>query len=286
MVWGITMEAVKVINIKKTYSRLLHKVKALRGVSFEIEKGTSVGLVGPNGAGKSTLVKIMSGLLYPDSGKVYLHLKQPIGYVQEEPTFLDTTVYENIMYVAELNDIPYSEVDTLFEKFGLSEKKNKLPSELSHGQKKRLALLRALLPKPEFLILDEPFSGLDPSVALWMKRLILKLKEEKATLFISSHNLPYLMPIVDDVIFINNGKIIHRYPLHREYLIKVVFEGRWPESVETEEIYSNKAILKVKREKIPELIEKLVSNNVKLYEFSPAGLEEVYEKIYGGGYSE
>ncbi len=281
------MEAVKVVEIKKTYSRLLRKVNALRGVSFEIEKGTSVGLVGPNGAGKSTLVKIMTGLLYPDSGKVYLNLKQPIGYVQEEPTFLDTTVYKNIAYIAELNNIPYSEMETLFEKFGLSEKKNKLPSELSHGQKKRLALLRALLHNPEFLILDEPFSGLDPSVALWMKRLIQRLKKEKkVTLFISSHNLPYLMPIVDNVIFINKGKIIHRYPLRRKYLIKVVFEGNWPESVETEEISGNKAILKVRREKIPELIEKLVRNNVKLYEFSPAGLEEIYEKIYGGGYSE
>ncbi len=188
--WGISMEAVKVANIKKTYSRWLRPVKALRGVSFKIEKGTSVGLVGPNGAGKSTLVKIMAGLLYPDSGKVYLHVNPPIGYVQEEPTFLDTTVYKNIVYIAELNDIPHSEMEPLFEKFGLSDKKDKLPSELSHGQRKRLALLRALLYKPEFLILDEPFSGLDPSVALWIKKLIQKLKKEKVTLFISSHNLP------------------------------------------------------------------------------------------------
>ena len=149
-----------------------------------------MGLVGPNGAGKSTLVKIMAGLLYPDSGKVYLHVNPPIGYVQEEPTFLDTTVYKNIVYIAELNDIPHSEMEPLFEKFGLSDKKDKLPSELSHGQRKRLALLRALLYKPEFLILDEPFSGLDPSVALWIKKLIQKLKKEKVTLFISSHNLP------------------------------------------------------------------------------------------------
>ncbi len=273
---------IKVKNIEKTYSKFLRPVKALKGISFELKKGVSVGLVGPNGAGKSTLIKIMVGVLNADKGEVHIKTSKPIGYVEEEPNFLDTTVFKNIKYIGELTGVPLEKINKYLKYFDLYSKKNNLPSELSHGQKKRLALLRALIYDPEIMILDEPFSGLDPSISLWMKKEILNLKRKKVTMFISSHNLSYLLPLVDTVLFIKNGKIIYTYNPSEKILIKVIFKGNLPKNIEVEEISKNKALFKIEKEKIPELVENLIENNVKIYEVSPAGLEEIYEKIYGG----
>ncbi len=273
---------VKVVNVEKTYSRFIKPVKALRGISFDIMKGTSVGLVGPNGAGKSTLIRIMVGLLNPDKGKVYIKSKKPIGYVEEEPTFFNLPVYENLLYIAELKGISEVKVEKYIKKFELDSKRKNIPSELSHGQRKRLALLRALLYDPGILILDEPFSGLDPSISLWMRDMILSLKRKNVTLFISSHNLAYLLPIVDRVLFIRDGILIYEYFPEKEFLVKIIFEGRLPEDLDCEDVKENKAIIKTRKIEIPEIVEKLVKNGVRIYEISPVGIEEIYEKLYRG----
>jgi len=276
----------EVSNLHKTYNNLLHPVKALNGVSFTLEKGSTIGLVGPNGAGKSTLIKIMAGLLFPDSGYVKLRTKKPLGYVEEEPVFLDLNVYENIMYFAELHGISREKIEPLLKNFGLAEKKKEYPVNLSHGQKKRLALLRAILHQPEFLILDEPFSGLDPSMALWMRNLILSVKKGGKTIFISSHILSHLMPICDRIIFMNGGKILMDYTMKNKPLFRIFYKGKIPKDIEAEEVKDNSLLIRCERERIPEIVEILVKNKVKIYEIRPEGIEEIYEKLYRGGKNE
>ncbi len=272
----------KVSNLHKTYNKLMHPVKALNGVSFSIEKGSTVGLVGPNGAGKSTLIKIMVGLLSPDSGYVSVKTKKPLGYVEEEPAFLDLSVYENIMYLAELHGISNERIERLFKNFGLVNKKREYPGNLSHGQKKRLALLRAIIHQPEFLILDEPFSGLDPSMALWMRNLILDIKKRGKTIFISSHILSHLMPICDRIIFMAHGKILLDYRMEKTPLFRIFFREEIPEDIEVEEVKDNSLVIRCEREKIPQIVETLVKNRVKIYEIRPEGIEEIYERLYRG----
>ncbi len=278
------MYIARVNKLYKTYNKLIHPVKALNGISFSIEKGSTVGLVGPNGAGKSTLIKIMVGLLSPDSGYVHLKIKKPVGYVEEEPVFLDLNVYENIMYLSELHGIPDEKIKVLFKKFGLINKVREYPNNLSHGQKKRLALLRAIVHQPEFLILDEPFSGLDPSMTLWMRDFIEDIKDRKKTILISSHILSHLMPICDRIIFMDHGKILLDYRLKKTPLFRIFFEGEIPNDIEAEEVDNHSLLIKCEREEIPQIVEVLVKNKVKIYEIRPEGIEEIYKRLYRGEY--
>ena len=280
------MYVARVSKLYKTYNKLMHPVKALNGISFSIEKGSTVGLVGPNGAGKSTLIKIMVSLLSPDSGHVHLRIKKPVGYVEEEPVFLDLNVYENIMYLAELHRIPGEKIKVLLKKFGLINKRREYPNNLSHGQKKRLALLRAIIHQPEFLILDEPFSGLDPSMTLWMRDFIEDIKKRGKTIFISSHILSHLMPICDRIIFMDHGKILLDYRLKKMPLFRIFFKGEIPKDIEAEKVDDNSLLIKCEREEIPQIVEILVKNKIKIYEIRPEGIEEIYERLYGGGKNE
>ncbi len=280
------MKVLEVINLRKTYSRWRHPVEALKGVSFSIEKGTVVGLVGPNGAGKSTLLKIIVGFLKEDGGRVIVKSQRPIGYVQENPTFFDSSVELNLKYIAELNDVSLDRVLLLIKEFGLGRKEKITPSNLSKGQQKRLALIRAILHNPDFLIMDEPFSGLDPSVAIETRKIIEKLKEEKRTMFISSHNLLYLTPICDRVIFMNVGEVVKDYYFKTTIALRIIFKGEIPENYKEYLDGKGELFIETNREEIPRIIKDLVNRNVNIYEAKIEGLDRIYERIYMGDKNE
>lgn len=206
-------------DLKKSYGSF----KALRGLNLEIEKGEIFGFIGPNGAGKSTTMKIVSGLLSPDSGEVYVDgidaiknnkaLKDKIGYM---PDFFG--VYDNLRaieyleFYASIYGIVGEEARKLsmdlLELVNLQDKWDANVDGLSRGMKQRLCLARCLVHNPELLILDEPASGMDPRARFEMKGILKNLKEMGKTIIVSSHILSELGEMCTRIGIIKNGDIV------------------------------------------------------------------------------
>jgi ABC-2 type transport system ATP-binding protein len=199
------------------------KFHALNGLDLNIPQGSLYGFVGPNGAGKTTTIKIMTGLLFADSGRVMIdgtdvsgglnELKMKIGYV---PDFFG--VYDNLKvneymeFFASCYGIDglkgRTRYMTLLEQVGLEDKVNFYVDSLSRGMKQRLCLARALIHDPLLLVLDEPTSGLDPRTRFEFKEILKELKEQGKTIFISSHVLSELSELCTDIGVIDQGKMI------------------------------------------------------------------------------
>ncbi|GAB6169833.1 ABC transporter ATP-binding protein [Clostridium carnis] len=206
-------------NLEKSYGNF----KALNGLNLEIKKGEIFGFIGPNGAGKSTTMKIISGLLSPDSGEVYVDgidaiknnkaLKEKIGYM---PDFFG--VYDNLKaieyleFYASIYGIVGDEARRLsmdlLELVNLKDKWNANVDGLSRGMKQRLCLARCLVHNPELLILDEPASGMDPRARFEMKGILKNLKEMGKTIIVSSHILPELGEVCTNIGIVKNGTIV------------------------------------------------------------------------------
>ena len=208
---------ISVQNISKKYG----SITALDDVSFDIEPGEIVGLLGPNGAGKSTAIKIITGFLHPDAGKVEidgqdvladLHAVQAkIGYLSENtPLYPELSVQAYLTMIAELRDVPSAEFIRLLSDAvygtGLKDYLTRPIASLSKGLRQRLGLAQAILHKPPFLILDEPTVGLDPTQIVEIRALIKSLARESTILF-SSHILSEVEAICDRVIIIINGEV-------------------------------------------------------------------------------
>lgn len=199
------------------------KFHVLNGLDLQIPKGSLFGFVGPNGAGKTTTIKIMTGLLYADSGQVLIdggdvtsvmnQLKEKIGYV---PDFFG--VYDNLR-VNEYMEFFSScygitglkartRYMTLLEQVGLEDKINFYVDSLSRGMKQRLCLARALIHDPLLLVLDEPASGLDPRTRFELKEILKELQEQEKTIIISSHVLSELSELCTDIGVIDQGKMV------------------------------------------------------------------------------
>lgn len=208
---------IKVEDLKKEYG----PVKALRGVSFEIEEGEIVGLLGPNGAGKTTIMKTLTGYLQPDSGEVSIDqldvvsqstdVQKLIGYLPENaPLYPELTVQEYMHMMAGLRQIPEDkEQEWIVEAVtstGLSDMLARPIGELSKGYRQRVGLAQAILHKPRLLILDEPTIGLDPTQIVEIRNLIRSLSTNSTVLF-STHILPEVEALCDRVIMIFSGEI-------------------------------------------------------------------------------
>lgn len=208
---------ISVRNIAKSYG----SIRALHGVSFDIEPGEIVGLLGPNGAGKSTAIKIITGFLHPDEGSVEidgknvlteLHAVQAkLGYLSENtPLYPELSVQAYLAMMAELRGIGTSEFIPLLSDAvygaGLEDYLTRPIASLSKGLRQRVGLAQAILHKPPFLILDEPTVGLDPTQIVEIRALIKTLARESTILF-SSHILSEVEAICDRVIIIINGEV-------------------------------------------------------------------------------
>ncbi len=211
----------KIENLVKNYG----KFRALNGLSMEVKKGELFGFIGPNGAGKTTTIKIMSGLLRADSGHVYLDgldalkdadkLKQKIGYV---PDFFG--VYDNLKaieymeFYASTYGLVGKEVRKrcfeLMELTGLQGREEVYVDELSRGMQQRLCLARAMIHKPDLLILDEPASGLDPRSRFEMKMILKELCRKGTTILISSHILSELAEMCSSIGIIKKGELLQQ----------------------------------------------------------------------------
>lgn len=214
------MKFLRAENIVKSFKG--HK--AVRGVSFEIPQGKVVGLLGPNGAGKTTSFYMVVGLLTPEEGRVMLDDKDltkltmheraraGLGYLpQEASVFRKLTVYENIYAVLEAQEISPSEArsrtEQLIEEFTLQRVSNTYGSLLSGGERRRVEIARALALKPDFLLLDEPFAGIDPIAVADIQKLIGGLRDRDVGILITDHNVRETLKICDVAYILISGQI-------------------------------------------------------------------------------
>lgn len=205
---------IQIEHISKTYGNQV----ALSDVSFSIQKGDIVGLLGVNGAGKSTLMKILAGGILADKGRVTfagedilsnpLAVKKRIGYLSEDnPLYEDMYVKEYLEYVAGIYNVGHDAVSRVIEETGLEREYKKKIKALSKGNRQRVGIAQALVHNPEFLILDEATSGLDPNQRESLNALFKELSKDKMILF-STHILFDVKAICSRVIFLDKGKLL------------------------------------------------------------------------------
>ena len=195
--------------------------KAVDDISFDIQKGSIFGLLGPNGAGKTTLLRMITGIFYPDAGEIKLDGKhfdplldiREIGYMPEERgLYKKMKIGEQALYLAQLRGL--SKADAMekikywFEKFEMQSWWNKKVEDLSKGMSQKLQFVITVLHEPKLIILDEPFSGLDPLNANLIKDEIYALAKKGATIIFSTHRMEQVEEICDHIVLVNLGKKI------------------------------------------------------------------------------
>ncbi|MDR1195001.1 MAG: LPS export ABC transporter ATP-binding protein [Endomicrobium sp.] len=197
----------------------------VNGVSIHVKQGEIVGLLGPNGAGKTTTFYMTVGLIKPYDGSIYLDDKEitnwpmyqrsraGVGYLSQEPSiFRGLTVENNLSAIAQMLNISKKEqkekVNGLLEDFGLTKLRKQLSITLSGGEKRRLEIARALVNDPKFLLLDEPFVGIDPITVSDIQGIIAKLKTRGLGILITDHNVRETLEIIDRAYIIYEGKIL------------------------------------------------------------------------------
>ena len=230
-------------NLYKTYD----KKAVVDGISFDISSGETIGILGPNGAGKTTLFYMIAGLIELDSGKIYLSKKEinqksisertslGLTYLpQESSIFKGLTVEANIFSALEQRkDLNHEErqkeLNYLLKDFGLLELSKTLGIKLSGGERRRTEIARSVASNPKFILLDEPFAGIDPIAVSDLKRIINILNEKKIGVVISDHNVRDTMMICTKVLVVNKGKIIANgkpSEIANDKLVKEVYLGQ------------------------------------------------------------
>jgi lipopolysaccharide export system ATP-binding protein len=211
--------------------RAEHLVKIYKGrrvvndISVDVNQGEIVGLLGPNGAGKTTSFYMIVGLIQPNEGKIFLEneditslpmykrAKLGIGYLaQEASVFRKLTVEENILAVLEMTKMPKQErkekVDSLLEEFSLTHVRKNLGIVLSGGERRRTEIARALAVNPKFVLLDEPFAGVDPIAVEEIQSIVAKLKTKNIGILITDHNVNETLSITDRAYLMFEGKLL------------------------------------------------------------------------------
>lgn len=213
------------IGLEKSY----RQKKAVDDVSIKVKKGEIVGLLGPNGAGKTTTFSLILGLIPQDSGRIYLEeeditdlpmyirARKGLCLLPQEPSaFRNLTVEENLLSIMEMMGGFISrgdgELEIILEEFGLEKLAKAKAFALSGGERRRLEIARALITNPQFILLDEPFTGIDPLAISDLHRIIHSLKEKGLGILITDHNVQETLKITERAYIIDKGKILKSGP--------------------------------------------------------------------------
>jgi lipopolysaccharide export system ATP-binding protein len=217
----MTISTLRASGLSKAYRGR----KVVNEVSLRLTQGEVVGLLGPNGAGKTTTFYIIVGLISPDSGRVFVNdaeitslpmyqrARSGISYLPQEPSvFRKLNVEENLKSIAETMSATGEEqealVNGLLEEFGIEHLRRQGAYTLSGGERRRLEIARALVRTPKFILLDEPFAGIDPLAVLDIQRIVARLKERNIGVLITDHNVRETLNITDRAYIITEGKIL------------------------------------------------------------------------------
>jgi len=210
----------------QTLTKYFGDNRVIDNLNLSIEQGKIFGLIGPNGVGKTTTINCIADLLDYDEGEIKIfdkflkkeavYIKKKIGILFEnnEDLFIHLKGEEHLQFIGEIYGLKKAEIkrriDELFDYFELNDSKYKLIEEYSKGMRKKIAFASILLHDPEFIILDEPFDGLDTLTVIKVKKIIKTLKEKGKTILITSHILSYIEDLADEVAIINKGKIVYQ----------------------------------------------------------------------------
>ena len=215
------MTTLSLQNLVKTY----HGRRVINSVNLEVKSGDVVGLLGPNGAGKTTTFYMTVGMVKPDGGKVflgneditdcpmYIRARKGVGYLPQEPSiFRKLTVKQNIMAILEILPISKSEqedrTNLLLNELGIKHLAKQKANLLSGGERRRLEITRSLATNPSFILLDEPFAGIDPLAVIDIKKIIGHLKKRGIGILISDHNVRETLEVCNKAYILNDGKVI------------------------------------------------------------------------------
>ena len=209
----------------KSLTKSFSYVKALNGIDLKIDCGETLSIFGPNGAGKTTMLRILSTLINMTSGVVRIgdydikknsyEIRKNIGFLSHEKfLYNNLTAFENLKFFSELYGVNNSADLSmeLLKKVGIFEKKDELASKLSSGMKQRLSIARALINDPKILLLDEPFTGLDPKGINIISSILNNLKSTGKTILLTTHNLALGLELGDRFVILNSGKIAYQKP--------------------------------------------------------------------------
>ena len=230
------------INIQKSYKGR----KVVKGISIEVEQGEIVGLLGPNGAGKTTSFYMIVGLIKPQGGKIllddseitsfpmYKRAQNGIGYlVQEASVFRKLSVEDNILSVLQLTSLSKKEqkekTESLLEEFGLTHIRKSRGDLLSGGERRRTEIARALATDPKFVLLDEPFAGVDPVAVEDIQRIVAHLKKKNIGILITDHNVQETLAITDKTYLMFEGSILKAgkpEELAKDEMVRKVYLGK------------------------------------------------------------
>ena len=288
-------------------------IKAVKNISFSVEKGEIIAFIGPNGAGKSTSIKMMTGILFPEKGKIDVlgldptkdrkHLAYEIGCVfgQKEQLWTHLTPYDNFKFFGAIYDIPDSRVEKKIEElrelFELDDFINTPVRNLSLGQRIRCEIVASLIHEPKILFLDEPTIGLDPVVKENIRVLIKRMnKEFKTTIVLTSHDVSDIEKLCKRVIIVNKGKIVlddSMENLKYHYLNKKIIDAKMKEKINLEDEegitilkdkgYNLKIEVDTKKKSISDALKILNPDKIVDINISNVPLEDIISDIYKEG---
>jgi len=209
------MEAIKVQELVRDYDSL----RAVDGISFDVEPGEVFGFLGPNGAGKTTTIKMLTGQLRPTSGTARVagcdvveerqQLKPQIGVVFEHQNIYERlSARDNLLFAARLYGVHKSRVEEMLARVGLADRAREKAKNYSNGMKQRLLIARALLHEPRVIFLDEPTRGLDPNIARGIRAFIEELAQQGVTVFLTTHYMEEADHLSDRVAIIDQGRVV------------------------------------------------------------------------------
>lgn len=304
------MLAVKAQGIYKYYKDAIKgKKEVLKDVSIDIEDGEIFGILGPNGAGKTTLISILSTLTIPDGGRVEVfgvdalseanRVKSIVNISSGNPNFpWSLTVYENLRYFSMLYGLNDKDraIENVISKLELEQFRNVRFESLSTGTKQRLSLAKALLNEPRLLFLDEPTVGLDPDMAIKIRKMIKRIHDEKGiTIVLTTHYMKEAEQLCGRIAFIKKGEIIANAPpdeLKKQMklgeAITIEYEGEFDDSLlkgipEILDIFHEKGKIKIVAGNVESIIDNVMKKfcdvHIKNIEISQPNLEDVFLKL-------
>jgi ABC-2 type transport system ATP-binding protein len=291
-----------VVNLRKAYDTVV----AVDGVSLEVQRGELFGLLGPNGAGKTTAIRTILNIIAPDSGTITFDGKpftpgmwDLIGYLPEERgLYRKSKILNTILYFASLKGVSEREAKarayTWLDRFGLKESAFRKVEELSKGNQQKIQLIISILHNPQLLILDEPFSGLDPVNQILLKDILMELRQQNVAIVFSTHQMEQVEKMCDNICLINKGKLVLSGSLRdvkKRYgtnSLRIEFEGdgeflKKSPLVKRADVYQNYAELElVDIKKSRELLSKLDDKlNLRKFEIVEPSLNSIFINVVG-----
>jgi ABC-2 type transport system ATP-binding protein len=292
------MSAIQVSHVAKSFGR----TRAVVDVSFDVKRGEIFGLLGPNGAGKTTTIRMMLDIFRPDRGTVSIlggpmteEKKDRIGYMPEDRgLYQDAPLERCLLYLASLKDVPTPEarrrLGEYLERFDLAAHKAKKVKELSKGMQQKAQIINTLLHQPELVVIDEPFTALDPINTQLVKDLMRELREQGATILMSTHQMHQVEELCDRILLIDDGRDVlygNLDAIRRQYsghAVLVGSAGELPMVPGVEEVAEHNSAIKLSlaEDTTPQdVLRALVARDVILerFEIAVPTLDEIFIRV-------